>query len=111
MPVRWRGRLWSMCIGNGLAVSKGGYSSALGRWEAAEGGEEKDRAEELLLEDVEGTLEGLKLFQKGGVMHDELCALLRAASWWLATKDGGTKPLRYVSWSRSARVLLLADHA
>jgi hypothetical protein len=80
MPVRWRGRLWALAIGNGLAVPKSAYGNALAKVKRGleEGWMEgvKEEAEE----DVEGTLPALKLFQKGGVMHEELVDLLLAWS-------------------------------
>lgn len=78
MPVRWRGRLWSLCIGNGLAMPKTAFTRA------------SDRARHLLRDgalaeveaaakrDVERALPALKLFQEGRVMHDDLMELLLA---------------------------------
>ncbi|GAA6062720.1 hypothetical protein JCM10212_002271 [Sporobolomyces blumeae] len=82
MPVRFRGRLWSMCIGNGLAVSKGAYGAALGRARKGleVGNEDLERVVAEAEEDAERTLPTLKLFQKDGVMHDDLIDLLLAWS-------------------------------
>ncbi|KAL8277812.1 hypothetical protein RQP46_009795 [Phenoliferia psychrophenolica] len=80
MPVRWRGRLWGLCVGNGLAVSRNAYATCLlraqkGQSEGRYPGEEW----EALLEDVEMTLPTLKIFHKeGGVMHEELVDILLA---------------------------------
>lgn len=96
MPVRFRGRLWSLCIGNGLAVSKNAYSSALGKAKKAleEGREDVGRVKRDAEEEMERTLPTLKLFQKGGVMHEDLLDLLLAWS----VHDPLTPP-RYVSTS------------
>lgn len=80
MPVRYRGRLWALAIGNGMAVPKSAYARALARVQPGlEDGSLEDvkRAAE---EDVEGTLPALKLFQRGGVMNEELVDLLLAWS-------------------------------
>ncbi|GAA5906200.1 uncharacterized protein JCM6883_005474 [Sporobolomyces salmoneus] len=81
MPVRFRGRLWSLCIGNGLAIPKNSYAISLQRAKKGlEGGNE--RLEEFRREaeeEMENVLPSLKLFQKkGGVMHDDLLDLLLA---------------------------------
>jgi hypothetical protein len=79
MPVRWRGRLWGLCVGNGLAVSKNSFTGHLAR--ARKGVEDGSFPVEVmkqLEDDVERTLPTLKLFQKGGVMHEELVDLLLA---------------------------------
>lgn len=81
MPVRFRGRLWGMCIGNGLALSRSAYGATLSR--AKKGVSEGRYPEEVmsaLLKDVEQTLPKTKLFQKDGVMHDDLVDLLLAYS-------------------------------
>ncbi|GAA5867277.1 hypothetical protein JCM1840_005006 [Sporobolomyces johnsonii] len=82
MPVRFRGRLWAMCIGNGLAVSKSAYFQALERAKRGleEGRKEMRRVQEEAEEDSQRTLPTLKLFQRGGVMHEDLMDLLLAWS-------------------------------
>ncbi|GJN87506.1 hypothetical protein Rhopal_000455-T1 [Rhodotorula paludigena] len=82
MPVRWRGRLWSMCIGNVLAVSKGAFAKALERVQKlrSEGDAAMLEATRRAKEDAERTLPALKLFQEGRVMHDDLMELLLAWS-------------------------------
>lgn len=52
---------------------------------------------ESLEADVEDTLPTLKLFQKGGVMHDELVDVLLAYAMYAATADGGLRPPKHVS--------------
>lgn len=109
MPVRWRGRLWGLCIGNGLAVSKGSYSSHLER--ARKGVERGDGVWEEVMrrleEDVEDTLPTLKLFQKGGVMHQELVDVLLAYTAYAASVD--LRPPRYVRGSLFPITFSLAD--
>ncbi|GAA6009353.1 hypothetical protein JCM11491_004287 [Sporobolomyces phaffii] len=83
MPVRFRGRLWSLCIGNGLAISKNAYAAALARAKTGleQGREDLVRFKEEAEEDMENVLPTLKLFQKrGGVMHEDLVDLLLAWS-------------------------------
>lgn len=83
MPVRFRGRLWSLCIGNGLAISKNAYSNALARAKKGleEGREGISKFREEAEEEMERVLPTLKLFQKkGGVMHEDLLDLLLAWS-------------------------------
>lgn len=103
MPVRWRGRLWGMCIGNGLAVSRSAYGVHLAR---ARKGREEGRYPagemEMLLRDVEETMPDLKMFQEGGVMHEDLVELLMAFSVY------GDGVPRYASLS-SLRVGNVAD--
>jgi TBC1 domain family member 14 len=100
MPVRWRGRLWGLCIGNGLAVSKGSYAGHLGRARKGVEQEQRSWAEvmERLEKDVEDTLPTLKLFQKGGVMHEELVDVLLAYTAYAASLD--LRAPRYVGWAR-----------
>lgn len=83
MPVRFRGRLWSLCIGNGLAISKNQYQTNLDK--AKKRLQQGDQTLRLFKEeaerDMEGCLPRMKLFQKqGGVMHDDLLDLLLAWS-------------------------------
>ncbi|GAA5923560.1 hypothetical protein JCM1841_002983 [Sporobolomyces salmonicolor] len=82
MPVRFRGRLWAMCIGNGLTVPKSAYFQALGRAKRGleEGRKDMKRVQEEAEEDSQRTLPTLKLFQRGGVMHEDLMDLLLAWS-------------------------------
>lgn len=109
MPVRFRGRLWSLCIGNGLAISKNQYALCLQRARdllevegavdregttGAGGGDDEAntrrveasaRRRQELVEfrdaarlEMQHVLPTLKLFQKGGVMHQDLLDLLLA---------------------------------
>ncbi|GAA5946353.1 hypothetical protein JCM3765_000211 [Sporobolomyces pararoseus] len=91
MPVRFRGRLYSLCIGNSLAISKNHFSNCL---ERAKKGLEQGNSEKLIKfkldaeEEMENVLKGLKLFQKkGGVMHQDLLDLLLA--WSVHDQDRG----------------------
>lgn len=79
MPVRWRGRLWSLVIGNSLSLAKHSFAGHLARAKKmlSEGTYGKDVLE-ALEKDVEQTLPTLKLFQSGGVMHEDLVDLLLA---------------------------------
>ncbi|GAA6002018.1 hypothetical protein JCM10207_003040 [Rhodosporidiobolus poonsookiae] len=95
MPVRWRGRLWGMAIGNGLAVPKTAFAQAQTRVRKAV---EEGRLEEVRKEaeeDVERTLPTLKLFQRGGVMHEELMDLLLAWSTYEKIKPRYPRGLAY----------------
>ncbi|GAA5967494.1 hypothetical protein JCM11641_000566 [Rhodosporidiobolus odoratus] len=95
MPVRHRGRLWALAIGNGLAVPKSAFGVSQ---ETAKRLEDEGRLEEVRRaaeEDVEGTLPTLKLFQKGGVMHDELMELLLVWSVYEKSKPRYPKGLAY----------------
>ncbi|BGP23514.1 TBC1 domain family member 14 [Rhodotorula toruloides] len=78
MPVRWRGRLWAMCIGNGLAVGKNELSKASERVGALREAGEFAEVEREAKEDVERVLPALKLFQEGRVMHEDLMEVLLA---------------------------------
>ena len=81
MPVRWRGRLWGMCVGNGLAVGKGSYANCLKKAQGAlEEGSYDLEVLKAIEKGVEETMPMLKLFQKGGAMHDDLKDLLLAYS-------------------------------
>ncbi|BGP38718.1 hypothetical protein JCM10450v2_002668 [Rhodotorula kratochvilovae] len=80
MPTRWRGRLWAMCIGNGLAVSKGAFGAAGERAARLRREGALHEVERRAKEDVERTLPALKLFQEGRVMHDDLVELVVAWS-------------------------------
>jgi hypothetical protein len=92
MPVRWRGRLWGMSVGNGLAVSRSAYGTARARAKTGiEEGRYPEGVMEQLLEEVQETLPALKMFQKGGVMHDDLVDVLLAYSVY------GSGPPRHVS--------------
>ncbi|ORY82308.1 rab-GTPase-TBC domain-domain-containing protein [Leucosporidium creatinivorum] len=93
MPVRWRGRLWGLCVGNGLAVSKGSYSGHLDKARKAVGEGRWEEVVERLERDVEETLPTLKLFQKGGVMHDELVDVLLAYTMYASSVS--LRPPRY----------------
>ena len=95
MPVRWRGRLWGMTVGNGLAVSRSAYGTALARAKVGiDEGRYPGSVMDQLLEEVEETLPALKMFQKGGVMHDDLVDVLLAYSVY------GTGAPRHVSLLR-----------
>ncbi|KAM0754750.1 hypothetical protein T439DRAFT_284256 [Meredithblackwellia eburnea MCA 4105] len=80
MPVRYRGRLWGLCVGNGLAVSKSAFTASLARAKKlVELGKYPEEELVAMHEDVSDTLPTLKLFQKdGGVMHDELVDIILA---------------------------------
>ncbi|BGP30825.1 hypothetical protein JCM10296v2_002582 [Rhodotorula toruloides] len=80
MPVRWRGRLWAMCIGNGLAVGKNELSKASERVRALREAGKFEEVERAAKEDVERVLPALKLFQEGRVMHEDLMEVLLAWS-------------------------------
>lgn len=81
MPSKIRGRIWGMCIGNGLAVNRGSYAVLLGKAkELEEKGMYPEEVKRVMERDVEGTLKELKLFQKGGAMYDDLIDLLLAYS-------------------------------
>ncbi|BGP06788.1 hypothetical protein JCM10049v2_002612 [Rhodotorula toruloides] len=80
MPVRWRGRLWAMCIGNGLAVGKNELSKASERVRALREAGKFEEVERAAKEDVERVLPALKLFQQGRVMHEDLMEVLLAWS-------------------------------
>ncbi|GAA5991252.1 hypothetical protein JCM5350_005959 [Sporobolomyces pararoseus] len=90
MPIRYRGRLWSLCIGNSLAISKNSFNLSLERarkyLELGREGIVKFKRE--AEGEMEGVLKGLKLFQKeGGVMHQDLLDLLLA--WSVHDTDRG----------------------
>lgn len=80
MPVRWRGRLWGMAVGNGLTLSgKAAFAKFLDK--AKRGIEEGTLSSEVvdaLDRDIEITLPLLKLFQRDGVMHEDLKNVLLA---------------------------------
>lgn len=81
MPVRWRGRLWGMCVGNALAVGKGSYANCLKKVkESLELESYSTEVMEAIESDVKETMPMLKLFQEGGAMHDDLKDLLLAYS-------------------------------
>ncbi|GAA5878781.1 hypothetical protein JCM3774_005070 [Rhodotorula dairenensis] len=81
MPVRWRGRLWSLCIGNGLAMPKTAFARASERAQhLRRDGASLAEVEAAAKEDVKRALPALKLFQEGRVMHDDLMELLLAWS-------------------------------
>lgn len=80
MPVRWRGRLWSMCIGNGLAMPKTAFARATDRAQHLRREGQLVEVEAAAKEDVKRTLPALKLFQENRVMHDDLMELLLAWS-------------------------------
>ncbi|KAG0667572.1 hypothetical protein C6P46_000108 [Rhodotorula mucilaginosa] len=80
MPVRWRGRLWSMCIGNGLAMPKTAFARATDRAQHLRREGKLVEVEAAAKEDVKRTLPALKLFQEDRVMHDDLMELLLAWS-------------------------------
>lgn len=96
MPVRWRGRLWSLCIGNGLAVSRTSFNGILDQ--ARRGMSDGTFPEETMAaleEDVQGTLRNLKLFQRGGAMHEDLVDLL--LGYVVYTSKATAQKPRYVS--------------
>lgn len=80
MPVRWRGRLWSLCIGNGLAMPKTAFARATDRAQHLRREGKLVEVEAAAKEDVKRTLPALKLFQEDRVMHDDLIELLLAWS-------------------------------
>lgn len=97
MPVRWRGRLWGLCIGNGLAVSKASFATHLARARSAlENGKYPPELVTALEQDVIDTLPTLKLFQKDGVMHDDLFDVLLAYVSYQASET--LQPPRYVGF-------------
>lgn len=96
MPTRWRGRLWGLCIGNGLAISKAAFSTHLIRARTAiDEGRYPPDVLAALERDVEDTLPTLKLYQKGGVMHDDLVDVLLAYIGYQASET--MERPRYVS--------------
>lgn len=97
MPVRWRGRLWSMSIGNGLALAKTAFARATERVRIQRQDGRLAEVEQVAKEDAERTLPALKLFQEGRVMHDDLMELLLA--WSVYEK----RTPRYVSSTCSLR--------
>jgi len=78
MPTRWRGRLWAMCIGNGLAVPKGAFAHAGGRAARLRAAGRLGEVERAARADAERTLPALHMFQEGAVMHDDLMEILVA---------------------------------
>ncbi|KAM0788192.1 hypothetical protein ACM66B_001351 [Microbotryomycetes sp. NB124-2] len=109
MPTRYRGRLWGLCIGNGLAISKMTLASHVERARRAVA-DKKFPADELekLLQDVQVTLPTLKLFQKDGVMHDDLVDILLAYTVWEA---GATGQVRYPIGLACPGAMLLVNMA
>ncbi|GAA98640.1 uncharacterized protein L969DRAFT_63337 [Mixia osmundae IAM 14324] len=82
MPVRYRANLWSLCIGNGLAISKGSYAKAhqlVSRLLTS-----STYPEEILImidHDISRTMPNIKLFDKeNGPMWSDLRNLLLAHS-------------------------------
>lgn len=81
MPVRFRGRLWGMTIGNGLAIGKTSFTTSLARANALmEAGSYPEAVMSRLDTDISETMPLLRLFQKGGVLHEDLRNLLLAYS-------------------------------
>ncbi|GAA5828456.1 hypothetical protein JCM11251_006258 [Rhodosporidiobolus azoricus] len=103
MPTRWRGRLWALAIGNGIAVPKSAFGKAVERVKGLLEKEAEGAGEEVWMgevkaeveEDVEGCLPALKLFQKGGVMHEDLMDLLLAWSVYEKTTPRYAQGLAY----------------
>lgn len=94
MPVMMRGQLWSMCIGNRLTLGKSAYASSLARAKQGQADRRYPEADfAALMQDVQVTLPLLRLFQSGGVMHEDLVDILLAY-----TVFQGGKP-RYVRLS------------
>lgn len=86
MPVRFRGRLWGMVIGNGLAIGKASFASCLKKANTiVDAGKYPKETMERLEQEIEETMPLLKLFQSGGVMHEDLRNILLAYS---VFKDG-----------------------
>ncbi|KDE03059.1 hypothetical protein MVLG_06448 [Microbotryum lychnidis-dioicae p1A1 Lamole] len=107
MPVRWRGRLWSLCIGNGLAVSRTSFAGILSQ--ARRGLNDGTFFKETMAaleEDVQGTLRNLKLFQRGGAMHEDLINLLLGYVVY-ASKATGQKPCYPPGLACPAAMLLI----
>lgn len=83
MPVKRRGQLWGLCIGNNLALGKGTFGIALKRAQKAiEDGRYPLKEKEAMEEEVRGTMRKLKLFQEGGALHQELIEILLAYTAW-----------------------------
>ncbi|GAA5942586.1 hypothetical protein JCM3775_000267 [Rhodotorula graminis] len=78
MPTRWRGRLWAMCIGNGLAVPKGAFAQAGERAARLRDAGRLAEVERAARADAQRTLPALHMFQEGAVMHDDLMEILVA---------------------------------
>ncbi|KAK4058330.1 hypothetical protein OIO90_000487 [Microbotryomycetes sp. JL221] len=109
MPTRYRGRLWGLCIGNGLAISKTTLHGHVERARKAVNESKYPQAElEKLERDVQETLPTLKLFQKDGVMHDDLVDILLAFTVFQA---GLTGQVRYPIGLACPGALLLVNMA
>lgn len=103
MPVRWRGRLWAMCIGNGLAVGKNELAKASERVRSLREAGSFEEVEKEAKEDVERVLPALKLFQEGRVMHDDLMEVLLA---WSVHEKATPRYVRVFPLSRDSDPLL-----
>lgn len=105
MPVRFRGRLWGMTIGNGLAIGKSAFATSLARANTLiSAGKYPEVAISKLDSDIAETMPLLRLFQVGGVMHEDLKNLLLAYS---VFRDGATP--RYPSGISYPAALLMIN--
>lgn len=96
MPVKRRGQLWGLCIGNNLALGKGTFGIALKRAQKAiEDGRYPLKEKEAMEEEVRGTMRKLKLFQEGGALHQELIEILLAYTAWSPEGRGYPKGISY----------------
>ncbi|GAA6031805.1 hypothetical protein JCM8097_001999 [Rhodosporidiobolus ruineniae] len=104
MPVRYRGRLWALAIGNALAIPKTAFLQAhMAAKKALDDGRIDDATLAALEEDVARTLPALKLFQKSGVMNEDLVDVLLA--WTVYEKE---RP-RYARGLAYSAALLLVN--
>ncbi|KAK4050113.1 hypothetical protein OIV83_003684 [Microbotryomycetes sp. JL201] len=109
MPTRYRGRLWGLCIGNGLAISKATLAGHVERArKAIAAGKYPQNELDKLLDDVQSTLPTLKLFQKDGVMHDDLVDVLLA---FTVFEAGATGEVRYPAGLACPGAMLLVNMA
>lgn len=81
MPVIHRGRLWNLCIGNALGLGRSAYAQVAAHARKVVAAGEFGEADRRRMDaDVAETLPTLKMFQVGGVMHEDLVELLVAYS-------------------------------
>ncbi|ODQ55244.1 hypothetical protein SAICODRAFT_88323 [Saitoella complicata NRRL Y-17804] len=95
IPSQLRGKVWGRCFGNALSVVPDSFRLASMRANEAKAALVGDNDEILttsevtvrervrttlllIVGEVEMTLPELKMFQKGGVLHEDLCTLLEA---------------------------------
>ncbi|KAG7562200.1 hypothetical protein FFLO_02385 [Filobasidium floriforme] len=95
IPTHLRGRIWSACIGNGLALSKESYRACAYRAKKAI---ESDRFPADVMRHIEddsvATLSTTKLYGKNGPMVEDLRELL--AAWYVSRVDEGMGYVRGV---------------